>query len=448
MADAKSAVDFADRHLSGHGVPSAMCTAKLTLLVVASAVAAGLTGTEVSVAAGQDGGPADAGKPDPEWNRDPEGFDRAEWSKYYLDMLKLREDHPARPKPPTDRDRVRPTAFPDVKPVGPKELREFVDKRVSPVLETDPPLRKLLKAKLRTATDELLFLGSLRYGAGDPREPFEHTAAAMVQAVREAVAVAVELAEGPEDRRAWLEFRVRLEKEHEAFSAERISQGLALPSGVMSARRHRLDAEIALMKHAARPGGAAGTGAGKPDPEWNKAPDWDQQVEPPREAGPPQPPPPDWGRVRPTAFPDVKPVGPKELREFAAKRVPPVLDSDPPLRKLQKAKLRVAMKELASLIEFKNVGDPKASFVAIMSELAQAVREAVATGVELADRPEDRRAWLEFRVGVEKEYEAIVAERVKMGLGSPVGVLSTRRHRLEAELALLRHIQESAGKAK
>jgi hypothetical protein len=75
-------------------------------------------------------------------------------------------------------------------------------------------------------------------------------------------------------------------------------------------------------------------------------------------------------------------------------------------------------------------------------------REAVATGVELADRPEDRREWLEFRVGVEKENEAFAAERSKSGLMPPGGVLSARRHRLDAEIALLKHIERSGGKEK
>ena len=137
---------------------------------------------------------AEAGEPDPEWNKDPEGFDRTQWSKDYLDMPNLSKEGPAWPKLPPDWCQTRPTAFPDVTPVRPKELRGFVDKRVPPVLETDPPSRKLHKTKLRAATDELLFRCSLRYGVGDPKGRIEHTAAAMAQATREAVAAGLEWA--------------------------------------------------------------------------------------------------------------------------------------------------------------------------------------------------------------------------------------------------------------
>jgi hypothetical protein len=234
-----------------------MRAAKLKLTAAVSAAAVGLIGTGMLVAVGQDKKPAETGKPDPVWDKDPEWFDRTRWSKDYLDMLKLREEDPARPKLPPGWGRVRPTAFPDIGPVGPKELWVFVDKRVPPVLASDPPLRKLQKVKLRAAMDELICLGSFRYGVGDPQVPFEHMAATMVQVAREAVAVGLELAEGPEDRRAWLEFRVGLEKEHEAFAAERYKSGLMPPSWVLSARRHRLDAEIALLKHIEQSGGKA-----------------------------------------------------------------------------------------------------------------------------------------------------------------------------------------------
>ena len=105
-----------------------MRTATLTLLAVASAASVGQNGTVAPVAAGQGGKPADAGKPDPEWNKDPEWFDRTQWSKNTLGPLMMSEEERKRhefPEPPPVRGQPRPTAFPDVKPVGPKEVMAF-----------------------------------------------------------------------------------------------------------------------------------------------------------------------------------------------------------------------------------------------------------------------------------------------------------------------------------
>jgi hypothetical protein len=345
---------------------------------------------------------------------------------------------------------VRPTAFPDVKPVGPRAAREFAAGRVPPVLESDPPLRKLQKAKLRAAWE--CFAAESRDGyIRGPRVSFESITAALGDASREAVAAGLELAQKPEDRRAWLEFGVGMHKDIEAVIAEGVNVGTVRPGLLWSARWHRIGAEIALQRHIARPGVAPGPD--KPDPGWNEGAiltrrQLDGLKKHTNDPASPRRPA-DRGRVRPTAFPDIGPVGPKELAEFVAGRTPQVLDSDPPLRKLQKAKMQAAWVYVVLQNEFRFFGDPKMTFETTVASLFDVAREAVAAGLELAERPEDRRAWLAFRVGLGKEFEAFLADRIKAEvIVRPTDAWLARRHRLDAEIALLRHVQESAGKAK
>ena len=138
----------------------------------------------------------------------------------------------------------------------------------------------------------------------------------------------------------------------------------------------------------------------------------------------------DWGHVRPTAFPDVGPAGPKELAEFVARRIPQVLESDPPLQRLQKAKLQAAWAYVVLQHEFRVIGDPKVSYETTVASLFEVAREAVATGLE-------------------KEFEAFLADRVKAAVvEGPSYAWSARRRRLDAEIALLKHVHESGGKAK
>lgn len=208
------------------GVLSAMRTAKLKLMAAVSAAAVGLIGTGAIVAVGQERKPTDTGKPDP--------AAKAEAGKL---------------EPAWNEDGK--TAFPNIKPIGPDELKAFADKHVPPVLESNPPLRKLQKAKLRAAIEELVREND--FGRiGDPRVPFEIVQTAILQAVQEVVATGVELSDRREDRQTWLEFGVGLLKDNEAAVVERVKGGITRQSQAWNAQRHRLDAEIALLKHAQR----------------------------------------------------------------------------------------------------------------------------------------------------------------------------------------------------
>jgi hypothetical protein len=183
---------------------------------------------------------AEPGEPDPGWNTDPEWFDRAKASKDHRDALESFEEGQERTglKPPPGWGHVLPTAFPDVGPVGPKELAEFTARRTPRVLDSDPPLRRLQKAKLQAAWAYVVLQHEFRF-IGDPKVPYETTVASLFDVARKAVAAGLELAEVAEDPRAWLEFRVGLEKEHEAFIAERVKSGYVLPSYAWAARRQR-----------------------------------------------------------------------------------------------------------------------------------------------------------------------------------------------------------------
>jgi len=139
----------------------------------------------------------------------------------------------------------------------------------------------------------------------------------------------------------------------------------------------------------------------------------------------------------PSAFPDIKPLKPEDVEAFAAKRVPPVLESDSVEKKILKAKLRVALNQIANefaSLHMTHTGPPPPPYEATTPELLRSVREAVATALLLVDRPEDRRAWLEFGVGVCKTIEEIFVERVKRGIERPSMAWLVRRYRLDAEL--------------
>jgi hypothetical protein len=219
-----------------------MRTAKLKLLAAASVVVVGLAGTGAIVAVGQEKKPAEAGKPDPEW-----AWPKANRQQVPEGLRKEREEARARFEK-SSKEAVQPTQFLDIKPLHSEDIKAFIDKRVPPVLDSDSPLRKLQKAKLRASLEELAYL--VRFmDFGDNRRPFETTLSLIAQVAREVATTGVELADRPEDRRAWLEFRVGLEKGIEAVVVERVSTGIANPSEAWSARRHRLDAEIALLKH-------------------------------------------------------------------------------------------------------------------------------------------------------------------------------------------------------
>ena len=123
-------------------------------------------------------------------------------------------------------------------------------------------------------------------------------------------------------------------------------------------------------------------------------------------------------------------------------------ETDSPLRKLQIAKLRVTTREWNSLVEFFEAGDSSEPFELTRERIYLAERALIETAVELSARPEDLKVLLEFGVGRAKALEAFDLYRLKRGVGQELFVARTQRHRLDAEIALLKHIEQTGGKAK
>jgi hypothetical protein len=176
-----------------------------------------------------------------------------------------------------------------------------------------------------------------------------------------------------------------------------------------------------------------------------------------------------------TAFPDIKPlflaVGdgdePEQLRRFRtvygtearvisakklgetyAQRMPQGKETDPPLRKLLIAKLRVTTREWNSLVESFESGDPSEPYELTRERVYLAEHTLIETAAELSARPEDLKALLEFGVGRAKALEAFASYRLKRGTGQELFVARAQRHRLDAEIALLKHVEQAGGKAK
>jgi hypothetical protein len=160
---------------------------------------------------------------------------------------------------------------------------------------------------------------------------------------------------------------------------------------------------------------------GKPDPAWNKD---SVDIE-----------------KLPSAFPDIKPISEqKDILESLKKRTPVILDTDPVIRKLQKAKLRNAAQafvlNLAGDIE-ENFADREARLIRIDNSN----REMVTTGLELAADDSERRIWLVFAVAIRKGIEQHALNLAKVGAIFRQTALTLQHRRLDAEIALLRHDQ-------
>ncbi len=212
------------------GVLSAMRTAKLKLWAAMSAVAIGLIGTGVLVAVGQDKGPATGGKPQP-----------------------AAKTQPGKPDPAWNKADDVPTAFPDIKPMEPKEVAEFAKKWTPTVLEGDRLEQKLRKIKLRTLLQSLVIEFNLRETGVIGREAPEQLLR-IGELTKETVSTALELNERPESRKTWLEFGIGLQKYVESMTAEGVKTGTTRVQYLATARRYRLDAEIALIAFQFPPG--------------------------------------------------------------------------------------------------------------------------------------------------------------------------------------------------
>src|SRR5262249_47413041 len=113
---------------------------------------------------------AETGKPDPAWNKT-------------IDV---------------------PSVFPNIKPVKLEGLEAFAEKRSPKVMESDSQIGKLQKAKLRLALHELEKILAV-IAEGDPRVPYDIMMERILNTTKSTVTTALELTDGNDSRRAWLE---------------------------------------------------------------------------------------------------------------------------------------------------------------------------------------------------------------------------------------------------
>jgi hypothetical protein len=153
-------------------------------------------------------------------------------------------------------------------------------------------------------------------------------------------------------------------------------------------------------------------------------------------------------RLRTVHGPEARVISAKKLGETYAQRMPQGKETDPPLRKLQIAKLRVTTREWNSLVVLFESGDASEPYDLTRERIYLAEITLIETAAELSARPEDVKALLEIGVGRAKALEAFTIYRLKRGVGQPLFVARAQRHRLDAEIALLKHNEQAGGKAK
>lgn len=148
----------------------------------------------------------------------------------------------------------------------------------------------------------------------------------------------------------------------------------------------------------------------------------------------------------PSAFPEISPLTAESLKEFTTKHVEPIYESDPPLRKLQKAKLRIALAKLESAVAnaeaiTKPPGKerPPGFYGQVYSQfeaLEMQAKNTVALAIDLYPSGEARRQWLVLRVAAEKRIEQDFMNFMK---AHSFGRLDNDLPRIEAEIELAKH---------
>jgi hypothetical protein len=147
-------------------------------------------------------------------------------------------------------------------------------------------------------------------------------------------------------------------------------------------------------------------------------------------------------RPFPTVYPDIAAFDTKSLAKFEKKHLEPIYESDPPLRKLQKAKLSVAFQDFArtlrdidrymeDLPKREKERDWGSNLWESLQKVSPRAQEVAAAAFDLHSKPDDRRPWLVFRIAAEKRVEEAAKESKRFGWSDVP--------RLDAELALAKH---------
>ena len=136
------------------------------------------------------------------------------------------------------------TAFPEIKAADASKLPLPEGKSQIAIAETDKPLVKLQKARFNTAIEEYAMCSDvLERGTGDQAAIVKRN-----EAKRAVIAAAPDvLAKGQFE--VWLVWSVASEKNFEQQSAKGVEAGVVRKSDFLSVRRHRIEAEIALLNH-------------------------------------------------------------------------------------------------------------------------------------------------------------------------------------------------------
>ncbi len=139
-----------------------------------------------------------------------------------------------------------------------------------------------------------------------------------------------------------------------------------------------------------------------------------------------------------TAFPEIKADDAMKLP--VPKDKSQITETDKPLVKLQKARLNTAIEEYVRNLEMIERG---AFELSTLNACGEIIRTITSASHDVYSK-DDVEKWLVWAVAAEKNYEKIVAARVAAGAVRRQELLSVRRHRLEAEIALLHHRSAAA----
>ncbi len=144
-----------------------------------------------------------------------------------------------------------------------------------------------------------------------------------------------------------------------------------------------------------------------------------------------------------TAFPEIKAADASKLPLPNGKSQIAIAETDKPLVKLQKARFNTALEEYTLNTAMIERGGFELSTHIASSEVIRTIASASHDVYSKVDVEK----WLVWSVAAEKNLENTVAMRVAAGVFRKQELLTARRHRLEAEIALLKHRSTAANEA-
>ena len=144
-----------------------------------------------------------------------------------------------------------------------------------------------------------------------------------------------------------------------------------------------------------------------------------------------------------TAFPEIKAADASKLPLPKGKSQIAIAETDKPLVKLQKARFNTAIEQYERNVMLIELGTFEMNTLYARNEAIHAIIAAAPDALT----KDQLEIWLVWSVASEKSLENTVAARVAAGVVGKQELLSARRHRLEAEIALLKHRSAAAPEA-